>query len=84
MLGAIYGDIVESRFELSGFNEYDFPMFHPSCHFADDTLMTLAVAIFMARTGKVKEEIKSKMISYYPGLADMSIANLKASGYGLD
>ena len=84
MLGAIYGDIVESRFELSGFNEYDFPMFHPSCHFADDTLMTLAVAIFMARTGKLKEEIKSKMISYYPGLADMSIAKLKASGYGLD
>ena len=185
MLGAIYGDIVGSRFELSGFNEYDFPMFHPSCHFTDDTLMTLAVAltlvvtrnnrdnykntlirnmkdiahkhpnvgwgkmfyawlfkysiptplnsygngsamrispvgwvcdtleetielskltteithnhpegikgaeavavaIFMARTGESKEEIKSKMISYYPELADMSIAKLKASGYGLD
>ena len=38
----------------------------------------------MARTGESKEEIKSKMISYYPGLADMSIAKLKASGYSLD
>ena len=38
----------------------------------------------MARTGESKEEIKSKMISYYPDLADMSIAKLKACGYGLD
>lgn len=38
----------------------------------------------MARTGELKEEIKSKMISYYPDLADMSIAKLKASGYCLD
>ena len=38
----------------------------------------------MARTGESKEEIKSKMISYYPDLADMSIAKLKASGYSLD
>ena len=185
MLGAIYGDIVGSRFEFTGFNEYDFLMFHPSCRFTDDTLMTLAVAltlvvtrnnkenyqntlirnmrdiahkhpnvgwgkmfhawlfkykipvplnsygngsamrispvgwvcdtleetielskltteithnhpegmkgaeavavaIFMARTGKSIEEIKSKIISYYPELAEMSIAKLKASGYGLD
>ena len=38
----------------------------------------------MARTGESKEEIKSNMISYYPDLADMSIAKLKASGYGLN
>ena len=185
MLGAIYGDIVKSRFENSGFNEYNFTMFHPLCRFTDDTLMTLAVAltlvvtrhnkddykstlirnmkdiahkypnvgwgkmfhawlfqhsvpsplnsygngsamrispvgwvcdsieetielskltteithnhpegikgaeavavaIFMARTGKTKEEIKSKIVSYYPELSDMTILKLKASGYGLD
>lgn len=38
----------------------------------------------MARTGKSKEEIKSKIISYYHDLADMSIAKPKASGYGLN
>ena len=185
MLGAIYGDIVGSRFEFTGFNEYDFTMLHPSCHFTDDTLMTLAVgvslvvtknnrsnykstlirymkeiahkypkvgwgnlfynwlfkskasvpynsygngaamrispvgwvcdtleetiklskltteithnhpegikgaeavavAIFMARTGSSTEQIKAKMLDYYPELKDMSIAKLKNSGYGLD
>ena len=44
----------------------------------------VAVAIFMARTGKAKKEIKSKMVSYYPDLANMTILKLKASGYGLD
>ena len=185
MLGAIYGDIVGSRFEFTGFNEYDFTMLHPSCHFTDDTLMTLAVgvslvvtknnrsnykstlirymkeiaqkypkvgwgnlfynwlfkskasvpynsygngaamrispvgwvcdtleetiklskltteithnhpegikgaeavavAIFMARTGSSIEQIKAKMLDYYPELKDMSIAKLKNSGYGID
>ena len=186
MLGAIYGDIVGSRFEFTGFDEYKFEMFHPSCRFTDDTLMTLAVgltlvetkgdrdtyqkqlvknmseianmyprqigwgqkfykwlfdykisvpinscgngagmrispvgwfcdtleetielsklttevshdhpegikgaesvavAIFLARTGKSKEEIREKMISYYPEIKDMTVAKYKANGYGLD
>ena len=185
MLGAIFGDIVGSRFEFTGFDEYDFTMFTSSCHFTDDTLMTLAVAealvitrndrtnyqkvlintmkevahkypnvswgerfhnwlflqqfpaplnsfgngaamrispvgwvcdtleetiklskltteishnhpegikgaesvavaIFLARTGHSISEIKDKMISYYPELKDMSIVKLKNSGYGLD
>ena len=44
----------------------------------------VAVAIFMARTGCSKEQIKEKMIEYYPELKDMSIKDLKRSGYGLD
>ena len=62
MPGAIYGDIVESRFELSGFNEYDFPMFHPSCHFADDTLMTLAVALTLVVTRNNRDNYKNTLI----------------------
>ena len=185
MLGALYGYISGSRFEFTGFNEYDFVMFLPSCHFTDDSLMTLAVAealvvtrndrnnyqkvlirkmkeiahkypnvnwgtkfanwlfvqqypvpinsygngsamrispvgwvcntleetiklskltteishnhpeglkgaeavavaIFMARTGSSKEDIKKKMIEYYPELKTMTINRLKQSGYGLD
>lgn len=44
----------------------------------------VAVAIFMARTGSSIEQIKVKMLEYYPELKDMSITNLKRSGYGLD
>lgn len=48
MLGAIYGDIVGSRFEPSNINKdelnEDFVLFHQNCRFTDDTLMTLAVA----------------------------------------
>ena len=185
MLGALYGDIVGSRFEFTDFDEYDFVMFLPSCHFTDDSVMTLtaaealvvtrkdrsdykrvlirkmkeiankyprvswgerfanwlfvqeypvpmnsygngaamrispvgwvcdtleetielsrltteishnhpegikgaeavAVAIFMARTGSSIEQIKNKMIEYYPELETMTINGLKQSGYGLD
>ena len=62
MLGAIYGDIVESRFELSGLNEYDFPMFHPTCHFTDDALMTLAVALTLVATRNNRDNYKNTLI----------------------
>ena len=62
MLGAIYGDIVGSRFEFTGFNEYDFLMFHPSCRFTDDTLMTLAVALTLVVTRNNKENYQNTLI----------------------
>lgn len=45
MLGAIIGDIVGSRFE--GSCPTDIPnlqLFHPDCHFTDDTVLTVAIA----------------------------------------
>ena len=185
MLGAIYGDIVGSRFEFQDFGSKDFVMLLPECHFTDDTLMTLAVAealvitkddrsnlekvlirtmkkiasehpnvswgqrfykwlfeyevpvplnsygngsamrispvgwvcdtleetidlsfrvtnithnhpegikgaeaiavaIFMARNGSNKEEIKNKMIEYYPQIKDQTVESIKASGYCVD
>ena len=45
---------------------------------------SVAVAIFMARTGHTKEQIKEKMIEYYPELKTMTIDGIKKSGYGLD
>ena len=43
MLGAIIGDIVGSRFEKNNHLSKDFQFIHPSCHFTDDTVTTLAV-----------------------------------------
>ncbi|MDY2913680.1 MAG: ADP-ribosylglycohydrolase family protein [Candidatus Enteromonas sp.] len=42
----------------------------------------IAVAIFLARNGSIKEEIKEKMIGYYPEIKDMTIAGLISSFYG--
>ena len=185
MLGALFGDIVGSKYEFQGEVDSDFVFFLPGCHFTDDSLMTLAVAlslvitkndrseyqkilikymrkiahdypnvswgqkfhkwlfeyevpvplnsygngsamrispvgwvcdsleetielskltteithnhpegikgaeavavaIFMARTGSSKEQIKDKMIEYYPSLKNMTLNELKARGYGLD
>ena len=46
MLGAIIGDIVGSRFEFVEDDNRgkDFTLFTSSCHFTDDSLMTLAIA----------------------------------------
>ncbi len=44
MIGAIIGDIVGSRFEFIDHFGKDFKLFTSTCHYTDDTLMTLAVA----------------------------------------
>ena len=41
MLGAIFGDIVGSRFEFTGFKSKDFELFTDKCTFTDDSLMYL-------------------------------------------
>ena len=42
----------------------------------------IAVAVFLARNGASKEEIKEKMIGYYPAIEKMTIAGLISSSYG--
>lgn len=44
MIGAIAGDIVGSRFEHHVHKSTDFELFHPSCRFTDDTVLTIATA----------------------------------------
>ena len=51
MLGAIFGDIVGSRFEFHNCRSKSFELFHPDCSFTDDTLMTLAVAEALSNAG---------------------------------
>ena len=63
MLGAIYGDMVGSRFEFQGFKSKNFEMFTNSCHFTDDTLMTLAIAKALLWWNKSDiEDLKRKAI----------------------
>lgn len=47
MLGAIIGDIVGSRFEFDWKNHKskDFEFFHEDCHFTDDSILTIAIAM---------------------------------------
>ena len=43
MLGAVYGDIIGSYYELHPVKRLDFPLFVPESTFTDDTVMTAAV-----------------------------------------
>ena len=63
MLGAIFGDIVGSRFEFTGFKSKKFELFTEKCTITDDTLMTLAIAktLLFESTADV-ESLKSKLI----------------------
>ena len=61
MLGAILGDIVGSPYEFdhNNYKHKDFPLLSEKSHFTDDTVMTAAAAaIFLARTGHSKPEIR--------------------------
>ena len=44
MIGAIFGDIVGSRYEFRNTKTKNFELFAKGCHFTDDSVMTLAVA----------------------------------------
>ena len=44
MIGAIFGDIVGSRYEFRNTKTKNFELFSKGCHFTDDSVMTLAVA----------------------------------------
>ncbi len=44
MIGAIFGDIVGSKYEFHNLRTKEFPLFSDGCEFTDDTVMTVAVA----------------------------------------
>lgn len=68
MLGAIIGDIIGSVYEWNNINTKDFPLFHSSCFFTDDTVMTVAVAEAIKRGGKPADFIDAmkKYGTLYP------------------
>ena len=42
MIGAICGDFIGSVYEHNSIKVKEFPLFHPSCRFTDDTVLTIA------------------------------------------
>lgn len=70
MLGAIFGDIVGSRFEFHNCRSKEFELFHEDCGFTDDSLMTLAVADALTKAGDSGEE----------ALARQAVRSMRALG----
>ncbi len=64
MKGAILGDIIGSRFERSGSKQTDFELFTTSCHFTDDTVLTVAVAEAILNQQDYGEAIKDYALRY--------------------
>jgi len=44
MIGAIAGDIIGSVYEHRPIKTKHFPLFHPRCHFTDDSVLTIGIA----------------------------------------
>lgn len=49
MLGAMLGDIVGSVYEHDPIKTTEFELFHPQCHFTDETVLTVAIANAITR-----------------------------------
>lgn len=58
MIGAIAGDIIGSTYEARPTTRTDFPLFHPHCHFTDDTVMTIAVADAILTGSEYAEKLR--------------------------
>ncbi len=48
ILGAVIGDTVGSIYEFDNHRSVDFPLFDPACEFTDDSILTVAVAKWLA------------------------------------
>ncbi|MBE6665129.1 MAG: ADP-ribosylglycohydrolase [Ruminococcaceae bacterium] len=55
MIGAIFGDIVGSRYEFRNTKTKNFELFAKGCHFTDDSVMTLAVAKALLQYDKTQD-----------------------------
>ena len=81
MIGAIVGDIVGSRFELTNATTFDFDLFSPKCHFTDDTVMTLAIASALQRSlGSVADTSLQSNTALYTTLATEAIQAMRHLG----
>ena len=60
MWGAIFGDIVGSRFEWHNHRDKNFALFTEDCSFTDDSVMTVAVAKSLAECGEQGDEALRK------------------------
>ena len=70
LYGAIIGDIVGSAYEFNNTKDYYFQLFTPESDFTDDSIMTVAVAMWLIRdpehTHRVLEELMVEYANRYP------------------
>jgi ADP-ribosylglycohydrolase len=59
MLGAVAGDIIGSIYEQRPIKHMDFPLFHRSSRFTDDTVLTVAIAQAILRHREYGSALKS-------------------------
>lgn len=69
MIGALIGDVVGSRFEWHNLKSKDFELFSKSCHYTDDSVMTIAI---------MKAFLESS--SNYSDLSDKAILSMVSLG----
>lgn len=86
MLGAIAGDIIGSNYEFIDMRDYNFDLLPSGSHFTDDTVMTIAVALWV--TGHEGEErTKEQLIEcsrVWDGHIPMQVMAVPSTvGYGV-
>lgn len=72
MIGAVAGDIIGSVYERRQIKTKDFPLFHPDCHFTDDTVLTVAIADAILTGGSYLRSVL-EIGRRYPGAGYSSI-----------
>ena len=79
MLGAIVGDIVESRFEFNNNRSKDFELFAEGCFATDDSIMTLAVAKAIMEASKAAGGLRAGD-DFYRALSSQTVRYMKEIG----
>src|SRR5450631_2424358 len=65
IIGAIIGDMVGSIYEWNNIKTTDFPLFQDSCHFTDDSILTLALCDSIL-SGRPYKELMREYYHRYP------------------
>ena len=61
MFGAILGDIIGQPYEFSGIKSKEFPLIRENNIYTDDSVMTIAVAAAVLKTGiNAEDEVLKK------------------------
>jgi len=63
-LGAIIGDTVGSVYEFANTKRTDFPLFSHDSNYTDDSIMTIAVADWLANTDRSQKALEEKLVSW--------------------
>lgn len=63
-LGAIIGDVVGSIYEFENIKTTDFPFFSRKSDYTDDTIMTIAVADWLANTDRSQMALEDKLVNW--------------------